>query len=363
MDHGRNDSKGCEEDKADGESDSSGNQKPKSKRPEHENGSVENTQLNGTGTRPKSSPPGPPNAAANTLPTTRSDSHFSRTVSLNQGSSQPQFTHRTAPNPQSSEEKREQALEDEATRMFLDFASDPDLMNRALNAAMNPNVARELARQADTAWRNMETVPGGYQALCQMHRNLQQPLWNAVMGHDVAPHTTVSSDIKPPVHSEPIKVNAMPNPWKNAPQQQQQPGLGSFPTSFFGDFNPLTYLSGAMADPYGASPSPAASNDLLSSVINRTSPTSFQTASQLIQNTAAANCNNSHGATSHCSAGSVNSNSDDGGIKYSREIEELAQMGLTDREKCLIALEAADGDIFQALGILEELEKEESQDE
>ncbi|UKK02091.2 hypothetical protein MACK_001445 [Theileria orientalis] len=361
MENGNNNLKGGEEDKSAGESNSSDKQKAKSNRSEPENGSAENTRLNGTGIRPTSSSPTHFNAAPNTLPARQSDSHGSRTISLNQGRLLPQFTQQPTANPQTSEDKCEQAREDEATRMFLDLASDPDMMNHALNAAVNPNVAKELARQADAAWRNMETVPGGYQALCQMHRNLQQPLWNAIIGHDVATPSK-NSDIKPPVHNEPIKVNAMPNPWKNVPQTQQNSPLGSFPSSFFGDFNPLTYLSGAIPDPVGATSSPAVSNDMLSSVINRNSPTSFQTASQLFQNTSAANYNTNHSTISRGSSISSNNNADDSSNKYSREIEELAQMGLTDREKCLIALEAADGDIFQALGILEELEKEESQD-
>ncbi|UKJ90374.2 hypothetical protein MACJ_001307 [Theileria orientalis] len=361
MENGSNNSNGGEEDKASGESNPSDNLKPESNRSEHENGSAENAQLNGTGSRPKSSSPTLSDAAPNTLPRSQPDSHVSRTISHNQGHSLTQFTHQSQLGRQNSEEKREQALEDEATRMFLDIASDPDMINQAFNAALNPNVAKELARRADTAWRNMETVPGGYQALCQMHRNLQQPLWNAVIGHDVATPFRNSSDIKPPVHNEPIKVSAMPNPWKNAPQQQEHSGYGSFPSSFFGYFNPLTYLSGAIPDPPSASSSPAVSSNMLSSVINRTSPTSFQTASQLFQNTSTSNHNANHSTVSRGSSISSN-NPDDNSNKYSREIEELAQMGLTDREKCLIALEAADGDIFQALGILEELEKEESED-
>ncbi|EAN32681.1 hypothetical protein TpMuguga_02g00398 [Theileria parva strain Muguga] len=228
-------------------------------------------------------------------------------------------------NGQSSNDKREQALQDEATRLFCEMASDPDIMDQAFSAAVNPNVAKELARQADTAWRNIETLPGGFRALCQMHHNLQQPLWNAVIGQDLPKVSNYqNSNLNTTLPNEPIRADPMPNPWKTeAPRP-----ASSVPSASVNGFNPFGFSN---FDNISYPRSPQGSRDeLLSSVISRTRSASFQTASQLIQNSS---------------------------TKYSKEMEELAEMGITDREKCLTALEAADGDLFQALGILQNLDE------
>ncbi|XP_952319.1 uncharacterized protein TA12960 [Theileria annulata] len=229
---------------------------------------------------------------------------------------------------QISHSKREQALQDEATRLFCEMASDPDIMDQAFSAAVNPNVAKELARQADTAWRNIETLPGGFRALCQMHHNLQQPLWNAVIGQDLPKVSNYqNSNLNTTLPNEPIKAEPMPNPWKTETPRPTNPAPSSSPLNGFNPFGFTNFNDNISAYPR----SPQGSRDeLLSSVISRTRSASFQTASQLIQNSS---------------------------TKYSKEIEELAEMGITDREKCLTALEAADGDLFQALGILQSLDE------
>lgn len=56
---------------------------------------------------------------------------------------------------------------------------DPALMRQAMDAARNPALMREMMRNADRARANLESVPGGFDALQQFYTNVEQPLFDA----------------------------------------------------------------------------------------------------------------------------------------------------------------------------------------
>ncbi|AFZ79294.1 hypothetical protein BEWA_021420 [Theileria equi strain WA] len=226
---------------------------------------------------------------------------------------------------QNSQSRKELAQQKEATRLLREITSDPEIMDQALSAAVNPNVARELARQADTAWRNIEALPGGFRALCRMHHNIQKPLWQAVIGQDAPnkPKTGNNSNNGIPIN-EPLDAQPLPNPWRsdfNAPASN---------SSRFGSlgFNPFGPTSSLFSTGSGQTAGTLGSTSIASPFSFNTN--SFQSASQIAESSAS---------------------------KYSKEIAEMAEMGLTDRDKCLTALEAAEGDLFQAIGIIQSLDE------
>jgi len=59
--------------------------------------------------------------------------------------------------------------------------NDPAFLRQSLQMAANPELLREMQRNADRAMQNIEMMPGGFDALRRMHTNIQEPLMNAAM--------------------------------------------------------------------------------------------------------------------------------------------------------------------------------------
>lgn len=103
----------------------------------------------------------------------------------------------------------------EIGRAVNDLISDPQTLIQAAKAAANPAVARELARTTDRAVQNVEAIPGGFQALYNLHNKLQDPLWNAASSvfNDESP-------VKAKIYSDdrlaPLEAQPLPNPWKQS---------------------------------------------------------------------------------------------------------------------------------------------------
>ncbi|RZF39874.1 hypothetical protein LSTR_LSTR008479 [Laodelphax striatellus] len=57
--------------------------------------------------------------------------------------------------------------------------SNPDLLRQTMEIARNPSMLQELMRSQDRAMSNLESIPGGYNALQRMYRDIQEPMFNA----------------------------------------------------------------------------------------------------------------------------------------------------------------------------------------
>merc|ERR1719171_1876348 len=60
--------------------------------------------------------------------------------------------------------------------------SDPETLRQTFEIARNPSLMREQMRTTDRAMSNLETMPGGFNALRRMYENFQEPLMNATSG-------------------------------------------------------------------------------------------------------------------------------------------------------------------------------------
>ncbi|KAK2196654.1 bifunctional Ubiquitin-associated domain/UBA-like superfamily [Babesia duncani] len=210
--------------------------------------------------------------------------------------------------------REERKRQEEASRMLREITSDPDMMDHVIRAAVNPEVAKELARQADTAWRNIETLPGGFRALCQMHHNLQQPLWQAAINSNAPYEIQKQPDNNSlyPNENKSLKAEPLPNPWKPEHKQQQLPTREVRQVNpFFNSFQ---------------QPQPPTSQ---AQVVHRSNAINTTDSSQ----------------------------------RYASEMAQLAEMGILDSNKCLTALEATDGDLFQAIDILQDLQDLDTENE
>ncbi|CDR96998.1 Ubiquitin, putative [Babesia bigemina] len=301
------------------------------------------------------------------------------------------------PSPgESDDEKEERMRQSETQRMLRELTADSDLMNQVMRAATNPEMAKELARQADTAWRNIEAVPGGFRALYQMHRNIQQPLWQAMLndGQKASTPPRRHGRSKLPNPNEKLSVEALPNPWVTSPPSfPASPGmppslgglggmrnnsnmgglanlLSSMPISprresSKGNESPLSlslmntlnpYIRGTGVDTSGSSRDSGASGSSSSSaatsgrhsVVSNSGSASHESAASPVE------------ALTPSATGSedeVAEPTNPVSEKYAEELAQLEEMGIYDRDRCITALEASDGDLFTALGLLESLEE------
>lgn len=92
----------------------------------------------------------------------------------------------------------------------------PDLLNQTMELARNPSMLQELMRSHDRAMSNLESVPGGYNALQRIYRDIQEPMLNAAT--DTFSRNPFSglvdnnpSGTNPQQGSE--NRNPLPNPW------------------------------------------------------------------------------------------------------------------------------------------------------
>ncbi|CAH1797187.1 unnamed protein product [Owenia fusiformis] len=57
--------------------------------------------------------------------------------------------------------------------------NNPELMRQTMELARNPSMMQELMRSQDRAMSNLESFPGGFNALQRMYRDVQEPMMNA----------------------------------------------------------------------------------------------------------------------------------------------------------------------------------------
>ncbi|XP_041082917.1 ubiquilin-1-like isoform X4 [Polyodon spathula] len=57
--------------------------------------------------------------------------------------------------------------------------NNPDIMRQTLELARNPAMMQEMMRNQDRALNNLESIPGGYNALRRMYTDIQEPMLNA----------------------------------------------------------------------------------------------------------------------------------------------------------------------------------------
>uniref|UniRef100_A0AAV1TMX5 Uncharacterized protein n=1 Tax=Peronospora matthiolae TaxID=2874970 RepID=A0AAV1TMX5_9STRA len=65
--------------------------------------------------------------------------------------------------------------------------NDPELLRQSMEAMRNPAAMREMMRNQDTALRNIESHPEGFNALRRMYHDVQEPLMDAAANGTPAP--------------------------------------------------------------------------------------------------------------------------------------------------------------------------------
>ncbi|KAL7988759.1 hypothetical protein Chor_007678 [Crotalus horridus] len=118
--------------------------------------------------------------------------------------------------------------------------NNPDIMRQTLELARNPAMMQEMMRNQDRALSNLESIPGGYNALRRMYTDIQEPMLNAAQeqfgGNPFASLVSNSSggDSQP---SRTENRDPLPNPWAPQATTQSSPNSSSSNSGDTGMFN------------------------------------------------------------------------------------------------------------------------------
>lgn len=95
--------------------------------------------------------------------------------------------------------------------------SNPHTIREILEACRSPAVMQEMIRNHDLAMNNLESIPGGYTALEQLYREIEEPILDNVQAQlGSNPFASLDSNPPPsgarlPAHTE--NRRPLPNPW------------------------------------------------------------------------------------------------------------------------------------------------------
>lgn len=102
--------------------------------------------------------------------------------------------------------------------------NNPDIMRQTLEIARNPAMMQEMMRNQDLALSNLESIPGGYNALRRMYTDIQEPMLNAAQEQFGGnPFATVGSSSSSGEGTQPSRTenrDPLPNPWAPPPTTQ-----------------------------------------------------------------------------------------------------------------------------------------------
>ncbi|XP_073990793.1 ubiquilin [Rhodnius prolixus] len=95
--------------------------------------------------------------------------------------------------------------------------NNPELLRQTMELARNPSMLQELMRTQDRAMSNLESIPGGYNALQRMYRDIQEPMLNAASEqfgqNPFANLVSGNSDSANNPQQGQENVEPLPNPW------------------------------------------------------------------------------------------------------------------------------------------------------
>lgn len=153
--------------------------------------------------------------------------------------------------------------------------NNPEFLRQTMEMIRNPTTLQEMMRNHDRALINLESLPGGYNALQRLYRDFQEPMMNATQeqfGYN--PLNQDSSSPSRPGTSQHGTENTtpMPNPWTSS---RQQPGAAT---------SPLLLNSLAGLSPSGGAPASSGSTaTATNSSTNSTSLSSMLDSPRLLQ--------------------------------------------------------------------------------
>jgi len=106
--------------------------------------------------------------------------------------------------------------------------NNPELLRQTMEMVRNPSMLQELMRTQDRALSNLESIPGGYNALRRMYTELQEPMLNAAQeqfGSNPFAALSNQSNDSGAATQRTENRDPLPNPW--APRTTQSPSTNT----------------------------------------------------------------------------------------------------------------------------------------
>ncbi|XP_021232243.1 ubiquilin-4 isoform X2 [Numida meleagris] len=128
--------------------------------------------------------------------------------------------------------------------------NNPELMRQTMELARNPAMMQEMMRNQDRALSNLESIPGGYNALRRMYTDIQEPMFSAAreqFGNNPFSSLTGNSESS---SSQPLRTEnrePLPNPWSPTPPASQSQAPSSEGSSGSG----TTQSTPTVSNPFG----------------------------------------------------------------------------------------------------------------
>jgi len=234
---------------------------------------------------------------------------------------------------------------------------DPQFLREQLRVATNPRLMQEQMRNNDRMLSNIESIPGGFNALSSVFRSMNSPA-------DMADARDTSTELANRQFAERYGVNtsptsttgspndqALPNPWAAPPPIQRSPQR-THTTAVSQPYSPQMFMPNSQMF---ARPNTTATQQ------NSQPQASFNFASmmQALQSQNRQQSSNTAFAIPgfgmpqpSIPAPTILAPSQDSKQRYEKQIKELADMGFTDSDKCTRALLASSGDVSAAIDYL-----------
>ncbi|XP_037650993.1 ubiquilin-4-like isoform X1 [Sebastes umbrosus] len=130
--------------------------------------------------------------------------------------------------------------------------NNPELMRQTMELARNPAMMQEMMRNQDRALSNLESIPGGYNALRRMYTDIQEPMFSAAREQFGSnPFSALGGNSESGVQpSRTENREPLPNPWgpPNSSNPSEGGGAPTGSTSTTGGTNP------SVSNPLGINP-------------------------------------------------------------------------------------------------------------
>ncbi|CAF0885841.1 unnamed protein product [Didymodactylos carnosus] len=94
--------------------------------------------------------------------------------------------------------------------------NNPDLLRQTMEFARNPTALQELMRNHDRALSNLESIPGGFNALQRIYQDVQEPMYSAAQeqfGNNPFAQLFAGTGENSNTRSGTESTDPLPNPW------------------------------------------------------------------------------------------------------------------------------------------------------
>jgi ubiquilin len=100
----------------------------------------------------------------------------------------------------------------EENPQLREIMNDPQLLRQTLEMVRNPQAMQHMMRSQELAMSQLENLPGGFSALSNMYRNIQEPMMDAMSSGNQSNSTSIPSSQRSDSLAGATGA-AMPNPW------------------------------------------------------------------------------------------------------------------------------------------------------